>query len=235
MVMTTSPRAAALFAVSTLAPPAAFSFSIAAGLTSTPSTWWRALSRFCAIGSPMLPRPINPMRAMTPSQSPLSILLRMFLCRFQCEPKVKYQQAAFQNAGEPAAAEHLRKKYFHRQHGGHRGEPDHRSPGRGKPEADRGDEVDDRKEDRRSLPRDRMVLERYRLAKSDADNLPPMIEALDHRYHRHHAEKQHQPPRPQASRMISLVLAYRLERANIVGSGGPVHGNTSSDAPSGAK
>jgi hypothetical protein len=38
MVMTTSARDAAPFAASTLAPPAALSFSIAVGLTSTPST-----------------------------------------------------------------------------------------------------------------------------------------------------------------------------------------------------
>jgi len=38
MVMTTSARAAALLAVSTLAPPAAASLATEAALTSTPST-----------------------------------------------------------------------------------------------------------------------------------------------------------------------------------------------------
>ena len=59
--------AAAVLAVSTPAPPAATSLATAAALTSTPSTWWPALSRFCAIGRPMLPSPTNPMRAMAPS------------------------------------------------------------------------------------------------------------------------------------------------------------------------
>ncbi len=67
MVMTTSARAAAILAVSTPVPPAAFSFSTAAWLRSTPSTVWPALIRFCAIGNPMLPSPMKPIRAIAPS------------------------------------------------------------------------------------------------------------------------------------------------------------------------
>src|SRR5689334_24172576 len=124
--MTTSARAAALFAVSTPAPPAAFSFSTEPGLTSMPSTWCPALSRFCAIGNPILPRPMNPMRAMAPSPT---LLLRMLLRRLQGQQQIKREQRAFQNPGQPTAAEHLREKYFDRQHRRNRGEPDHRAPG----------------------------------------------------------------------------------------------------------
>src|SRR4029434_3595469 len=80
-----------------------------------------------------------------------------------------------------------------------------------------------------------MIFEGQRLAKADADHLRPMVEALDHRNRRHRSQKQHQSPGPKAAETIAFVLLHRLQRAQIVGCGRPVHGNTSSLAPSGAK
>src|SRR5579864_7209609 len=130
MVMTTSARAAAPLAVSSLLPPAATSLATEAGLTSTPSTACPALSRFCAIGSPMLPSPINPMRAITPS----SRSKRMFLGRHQGQPQINREQPAFQQAGHHAGAKHLRENEFQRQHRSDRSQPDNRAPGGGEPD-----------------------------------------------------------------------------------------------------
>src|SRR5664279_1199677 len=205
MVMTTSARAAAVLAVSTPTPPAALSLATAAALISTPSTWWPALSRFCAIGKPMLPSPTNAMRAMTPSPLYFSSL-RLFLRRFQRQSQIKHKQAAFQQIAQQTAAEHLRKKYFNRQHRGHRGEPDHRAPSGGEPQPNRRDQIDHREEHRGGLPSDRMVLEHFIGIDADAAHARPMIEPLEHRQAGHHAQEQHQPPRPAPDAALALAL-----------------------------
>src|SRR5262245_2181767 len=80
-----------------------------------------------------------------------------------------------------------------------------------------------------------MIFEGLRFAKADADHLGPMVEALDHRDRRYCSQKQHQPPGPTTAGTIAFVLLHRLQRAQILGCGRSVHGNTSSSAPSGAK
>jgi hypothetical protein len=88
------------------------------------------------------------MRAMMPSP----ILVRVFLRRLQRQPQVDRKQAALHDARQPAAVEHLRKKYFHRQHRRNRREPDHCAPGRGKPKADSGHKIDNGEKNSRRLP-----------------------------------------------------------------------------------
>ena len=62
-----------------------------------------------------------------------------------------------------------------------------------------------------------------------------MIEALEHRHAGHHAQEQHQPPRPAADALLALVLVHRLEALQIVAGERLAHGSTNSSAPSGAK
>src|SRR4051812_35470426 len=64
MVMTISTPLEAAFTLPAACPPDAASASTCALLTSKPCTAWPALSRFCAIGKPMLPRPMKPIFAM---------------------------------------------------------------------------------------------------------------------------------------------------------------------------
>src|SRR5581483_1255954 len=71
MVMTISAPPAAALTLAAASPPEAASASTCPLLRSKPRTEWPALMRFCAIGNPMLPRPMKPMRAMPrPSRFP---------------------------------------------------------------------------------------------------------------------------------------------------------------------
>src|SRR4051812_19039138 len=89
MVMTTSAREAATFTDPAEAPPAATSFSTAPEFTSKPSTLWPALSRFSAIGRPIFPSPMNPMRDMAaPFLVRRSELVRVFAPRQHCKPEI---------------------------------------------------------------------------------------------------------------------------------------------------
>src|SRR6478736_4893481 len=79
MVMMISTPLAAAFTPSAACPPEAASASTCALFMSKPCTAWPALSRFCAIGRPMLPRPMKPifaMRALLPTPCLLRLDLR---------------------------------------------------------------------------------------------------------------------------------------------------------------
>src|SRR5258707_2434826 len=79
MVMTISTPLDAAFTLPAACPPDVASASTCALLMSKPCTAWPALSRFCAIGRPMLPRPMKPIFAMRPPPTPY--LLRLNLRR----------------------------------------------------------------------------------------------------------------------------------------------------------
>src|SRR5690348_8262575 len=79
MVMTISTPLAAAFALPTACPPEAASASTCALFMSKPCTACPALMRFCAIGRPMLPRPMKPILAMCCPPTPC--LLRLDLRR----------------------------------------------------------------------------------------------------------------------------------------------------------
>jgi len=64
MVMTASAPTQAAPMVSAASPPSAESLPASGLTTSKPTTACRALTRLAAIGKPMLPRPMNAMRAM---------------------------------------------------------------------------------------------------------------------------------------------------------------------------
>ena len=64
MVITASAPAQASATEVAAAPPAALKRPTDAFATSKPVTACPALRRFCAIGNPMLPSPMNPIRAM---------------------------------------------------------------------------------------------------------------------------------------------------------------------------
>src|SRR5262249_7128438 len=74
----------------------------------------------------------------------------------------------------------------------------HRAPRRREPQAHRGDEIDHGKEDGRGLPLRGVSEEPAILAADEAAHRRPMIEALEHRYAGHDAQKQHQPFGPGA-------------------------------------
>src|SRR3954466_6468851 len=78
MVTTISTPLAAAFTLSAACPPEPANASTCALLMSKPCTAWPALTRFCAIGRPMLPRPMKPILAMC---LPLRLLLRLDLRR----------------------------------------------------------------------------------------------------------------------------------------------------------
>src|SRR5262249_13032043 len=113
--------------------------------------------------------------------------------------------------------------------------PDHRTPCRRKPEPYRCNEIDDGEKNRRRLPGDRLIFKGYGFSESNPADACPVIEALEHRDGGHCPQKKNKPPRPTSDRAVTLVLMNRLKRSNIFVSCGPVHGNTSSALPSGAK
>src|SRR5580658_154276 len=65
MVMTTSAPFAASAALVAVFPPTAVNACSDAGLMSKPVTVWPALTRLAAMGAPMLPRPMNPIVAIS--------------------------------------------------------------------------------------------------------------------------------------------------------------------------
>jgi hypothetical protein len=64
MVITSSASLHASAAEAARAPPSSASRPADAAFTSKPATAWPALTRFCAIGSPILPSPIKPIFAI---------------------------------------------------------------------------------------------------------------------------------------------------------------------------
>src|SRR5690242_16741443 len=92
MVITTSAPAHASATVVAAAPPAALSRPTDGFATSKPVTACPPLSRFCAIGKPMLPSPMNPMRAIAVPLSSLwpdrRALLRMLARRLDREKQI---------------------------------------------------------------------------------------------------------------------------------------------------
>ena len=93
---------------------------------------------------------------------------------------------------EDAAAIDLREEHLDHRHGHHGGEPHHRAPGRGKPQPDPGDEIDDGEKHRRRTPGDGVLLEAAARRRADAAQGGPMIEPLHQRDRRHEAQEQHQ-------------------------------------------
>src|SRR6478736_5939982 len=125
----------------------------------------------------MLPRPINPMRAMAPSllftaDVPALISMPAKGKSRAVRPPEDRSTSRRQTPGE---------KYFDGQHGSNGCQPDHRPPGGGQPKTDGGDQIDDGKEHRRGLPRNRMAFERLCITETNPAYLRPVIEALDHR------------------------------------------------------
>ena len=71
------------------------------------------------------------------------------------------------------------------------GEPHNAAPGGSKPEPDGGNEIDHCKENRRDLPSDRVGVEAGVRLGTDAEDLGPMVEALEHRDPGHDPQENH--------------------------------------------
>src|SRR5580700_8478652 len=72
MVTTVSALATASRALAAMATPDAAAAIFAASTRSKPLTEWPALTRFAAIGAPMLPRPMNAIFDISPPERRLS-------------------------------------------------------------------------------------------------------------------------------------------------------------------
>ena len=114
------------------------------------------------------------------------------------EPEIHGKQRRFDQDDEDAAAIDLRKEHFDHGHGDNGSQPHHRAPCRGKPQADRGHEVDHGKEHRRRLPSHGVRLKTTVGRRADAAYLRPVIEPLDQRHPRHDAQEKDEIFRPGA-------------------------------------
>src|SRR6201987_5362886 len=110
-------------------PPLAASFSVACALRSKPATAKSALSRFWAIGSPILPNPIKPTFAMTASP-PVVVSSRLLARGHQREPQVHSEQQHVHHDDPHVSAVDLRKQKLHRGHRDNAGERHHSDPRR---------------------------------------------------------------------------------------------------------
>src|SRR6516225_2832956 len=159
MVITTSTSLHASASEFAPLPPLASSLSVAWALRSKPVTASSALSRFWAIGSPILPSPMNPTFAMA-SSTPVAVnSSRLLTCGHQREPQVDAEQQHVHHDDPHVSAVDLRKQELHRSHGDDGGEPPHRAPRRGQPQPYPRHEVDDREEHCRDLIRRRIGIE----------------------------------------------------------------------------
>src|ERR1700757_2287466 len=133
MVTTTSTSLHASASEFARLPPLATSFSVACALRSKPVTATSALSRFWAIGSPILPSPMKPTFAMA-SSTPVVVSARLLARGHQREPQVHSEQQHVHHDDPHVSAVDLRKQKLHRRHRDNGGEPHHRAPRRGQPQ-----------------------------------------------------------------------------------------------------
>src|SRR5215813_5598533 len=231
MVITTSTSLHASASEFARPPPLAASLSLACSLRSKPVTASPALSRFWAIGSPILPSPMNPTFAMA-SSTPVVVNSSRLLARgHEREPQVDAEQQHVHYDDPHVSAVDLRKQELHRGHGDDRGKPNHRAPRRGQPQPYSRHEIDDREEYRRDLIRRRIGIEAGGKLRCNSANDRPMIKALAKRDGGHHAQKHDQPIGPSFAVGFAVCGMHRLEDVRPFRVG---HGSSSSLA-SGAK
>src|SRR6516164_9061656 len=231
MVITTSTSLHASASEFAPLPPLASSLSVAWALRSKPVTASSALSRFWAIGSPILPSPMNPTFAMA-SSTPVAVnSSRLLTCGHQREPQVDAEQQHVHYDDPHVSAVDLRKQELNCGHGDDGREPHHPPPSRGLPHPDPRHGIDDREEHRRHLIRRRIGIEAGGKWRSDSANDRPMIEALAKRDGGHHAQEHDQPIGPSLAVGFVVRGVNRLEDLRPFGVG---HGSFSSLA-SGAK
>src|ERR1700674_2892983 len=108
-------------------PPPAASLSTATLVTSWPATGWPALTRLSAMGSPMLPRPMKPMRIT-------SSLARMFFRMGpEAEQHVDRHQQYFHDGQQHHHCRMLDIRHVGDELCGPRQEPERRAPRRAEP------------------------------------------------------------------------------------------------------
>src|SRR6266700_6769518 len=138
---------------------------------------------------------------------------RLLACGVEGQPEISPEQYEFDDDHPDAPAIDLWKQHLDRHHRYNRREPDDGAPGSRKPEADRSDKIDHRKEDRRRLIGRRVVGKATRRRGIDAADHAPVIEPLDHRQTRHGAQERDKPPGPEVEVAPDLPLgAHRLNR-----------------------
>src|SRR5262245_1838081 len=231
MVITTSTSLHASAIEFAPLPPLAASLSVACALRSNPVTAYSALSRFWAIGSPILPSPMNPTFAMA-SSTPVVVNSSRLLARgHEREPQVDAEQQHVHHDDPHVSAVDLRKQELHRSHGADGSEPHHRAPTRGQPQPYPRHEIDDREEHRRDLVRRRIGTEAGGKRRCNSANDRPMIKALAKRDGGHHAQEYDQPIGPSLAVGFAVRGVNRLEDLRPFRVG---HGSSSSLA-SGAK
>src|SRR5260370_19747990 len=204
MVMTTSTCLHAWASEFARLPPLAASFSVACALRSKPATAKSALSRFWAIGSPILPSPMKPTFAMA-SSTPVVVSSRLLARGHQREPQVNSEQQHVHHDDPHVSAVDLRKQKLHRSHRDHGGEPHHRAPRRGQPQPHPRHQIDDREDHRRHLIWRRIGSDPGGNRRPDSTNDRPMIEALANLNDGHHPPEHHQPVGP----FLSVSYAVR--------------------------
>src|ERR1700738_1674018 len=150
MVITTSAPRHASGTEFARVPPPATSGSEAYSLRSNPQTVCPALTRFCAIGRPMLPRPIKPIVAITVSRPLLTgvALLRLFARSHHDQPHICAEQAELEHARQYVPPKVRGKKHPHRGQENDAREPPHAPPGGGEPQAHSRHRINDCKEHR---------------------------------------------------------------------------------------
>src|SRR5205807_4406370 len=133
MVMITSAPATADAADCAALPPTAANLLTAAATTSLPVTACPALTRLAAMGRPMLPSPMKPMRAMSSSSNRrcaalaprhfFCFLLRPFARGHQGNADIGDHQRQFGRNHPQSPAEDLGKQQLDARHGDGGGEP----------------------------------------------------------------------------------------------------------------
>src|SRR5262245_1201707 len=120
MVITASASLHASAIDCTFVPPPAASRAPASSLTSKPETAWPILTRFAAMGSPILPSPIKPTFAMAFLHPWLSLpppghfLFRLLARGHHRKRQIRAEQDQLDRDDPDAAAKDLRKQQLHR-------------------------------------------------------------------------------------------------------------------------
>src|SRR5205823_8404435 len=118
MVITTSASLHASGTDLARVPPPTASRSAAYSLRSRPITACPALTRFWAIGNPILPSPMKPIVAIASLTFHfLGNSLRLFARCPQCKQEIHAQQRQFDHNNQKACAVDLRKQNLDRHHG----------------------------------------------------------------------------------------------------------------------
>src|SRR5262249_32563169 len=146
-------------------PPAVANLLSEAATTSKPVTACPALTRFAAMGRPMLPSPIKPMRAMLSSVNLAyavftgflfsrfaTFSFRPFARRHQSKANIAPPEARLHGNAQNPPTKDRRKRESPPRHRDRGREPAPPAPGSGKPQADRRDQIDDREEHGCCLP-----------------------------------------------------------------------------------